>query len=52
MALVENKTRKCFHETYPELDSLCVRALNGETHASFVINSLAKIVDSLEEGQP
>ena len=51
MALIENKTRRCFHDTHPELDSLCVRALDGETHASFVINSLAKIVDSLEGGQ-
>lgn len=49
-AIVENITKRCFHEIDAELDELCVQALDGEIHASFVINRLAKLVDSLEGG--
>lgn len=48
MALLEDRHKKCFHEVYPDLDETCVKALDGEIHASFVINQLSKLVDESE----
>lgn len=47
MNMIENHTGKMFHETYPELDAECVKALDSEIHASYLINKLAKLVDKL-----
>ena len=48
-AIIENKIGKMFHEYNSELDDQCIKALDGEIHASFIINQLCKIADSLEE---
>ena len=50
MERVETRTGKMFHETHAELERTCMKALSGETHASFVINTLCKLIDELEEG--
>lgn len=47
--MIEDRTGKMFHELDPELDALCVKALDGETHASYVINQLAKLFDNLNQ---
>ena len=48
MAFIENRTGKCFHEVYPDLDVATREVLDGERHGSFVINTLARIADELE----
>lgn len=50
-AMIEDRTGLMFHEYSKELDDQCVKALDGEIHASYLINKLAKIVDSLEENE-
>lgn len=50
-AMIENRTGLMFHEYSQELDAECIKALDGEIPASFLINKLCKIVDELEENK-
>ncbi len=49
MSQVEDLTNQCFGDVYPELENQCFNALDGKSKASFVINQLSKLVDSLSE---
>jgi hypothetical protein len=49
MAQIERRRNGMFHELYPELDEQCRKALDGEIHANFLINKLAKLCDQLNE---
>lgn len=49
MDLIEDKTGRMFHEINPDLDAECVKALDGDIHASFVINQLTKLYDEVNQ---
>lgn len=48
MSKIETITQKCFGEVYPELEVQCIKALDGDLSATYIINQLSKLIDELE----
>jgi hypothetical protein len=51
MAQLEDLQGKCFVDIDSELEIKCMKAMDGETPATFVINQLTRMIDEAQNAK-